>query len=88
VRFFVILVFVILVAFTYVYLRLFKLATLDYVGLGLMLCGGVLNLLARYQSGCVLDYIKFFTISHFNLYDVLVVAGVILLAYERLKSNF
>jgi lipoprotein signal peptidase len=51
----------------------------DKVGLFLVLSGGGLNMWERFFSGCVKDYMVFFNLFVFNLNDVLIVTGLVLL---------
>ncbi|AHB40418.1 MAG: hypothetical protein ACD_25C00153G0003 [uncultured bacterium] len=57
------------------------------LGLVLILSGGTLNILERVFTGCVRDYIGFFGLFHFNLFDLLVTSGVFLLIYELWKTK-
>jgi len=52
-----------------------------FIGLLLIVVGGSLNLLQWWQTGCVRDYIDFMGLFKFNVYDLLVSAGIIYLLY-------
>lgn len=49
---------------------------------GMILAGGLSNLLDRVRWGGVVDYLNFFNLFRFNLADGLVVAGVVGLIYS------
>jgi len=50
---------------------------------GLMVIGGLSNLLDRLRWGGVVDYINFFNLFSFNLADGLVVVGMLGLIYKE-----
>lgn len=52
---------------------------ISVIGNRLVFLGGFLNLFERLRTGCVLDYLNFFGLFRFNVYDVIVTVGVILL---------
>lgn len=45
----------------------------------LIMAGGLSNMIDRILYGCVVDYVPFFNISVFNLADVFITGGVILI---------
>jgi signal peptidase II len=45
-------------------------------GLTLIVIGGAGNLIERLMTGCVRDYINFFNLFHFNLFDLFVTLGI------------
>lgn len=52
-------------------------------GIILILAGGLSNVIDRFIWGGALDYLPFFSISTFNLADVAIIAGALLLAFYR-----
>ncbi|OGC80448.1 hypothetical protein A3K01_02855 [candidate division WWE3 bacterium RIFOXYD1_FULL_43_17] len=55
------------------------------LGFALIILGGLLNIFERVYTGCVRDYVNFFGLFRFNLFDLLVTSGAILLIYELWK---
>jgi len=54
----------------------------------LFLAGGICNLVDRVKfAGAVVDFIPFFSLTTFNIADVAIFAGVILLIYEFTVRN-
>ena len=54
------------------------------LGAALILAGGISNLFDRILWGQVIDYLGFFKLTVFNLADVLLIIGAILVAYGEL----
>jgi len=52
---------------------------LEIVGLSIVLIGGTLNIADRLLSGCIHDYLNFFGLFMFNVNDLLVSSGIIIL---------
>lgn len=69
-----------------IYLSLVKLNNLEKISLFAILLGAISNLIDRLQYGYVIDYfdLKWFTI--FNLADVLISLGTVLLIYSLFKK--
>lgn len=57
------------------------------IGLVLVVLGGCLNLLEWWLDGCVKDYINFFGLFTFNLNDLLITLGLILLWIQIWKKR-
>jgi lipoprotein signal peptidase len=54
---------------------------LGLTGVVLVLMGGILNLLARFVGGgCVHDYLNFFNLFAFNMNDLMIDFGIVLVA--------
>jgi len=61
----------------------YKRAKLGWI---LLFVGGASNLYERFSQGCVTDYLKVVSwYPAFNLADILIVAGIILLLAQQLK---
>lgn len=54
------------------------------LGAALILAGGISNLFDRILWGQVIDYLNFFKLTVFNLADVLLMIGAVLVAYGEL----
>ena len=57
-----------------------------FLGISLLYTGGMMNIVERYIVGCGIDYLDFFGLFKFNLYDVLVTCGVTLVLYNIWKK--
>ena len=51
-------------------------------GLVLLNLGGALNIYQRLATGCVTDALNFINLVHFNLADLLIVVGIIILLFS------
>ena len=60
---------------------------IKYIGSGLVLLGGTLNSLERFTSTCVRDPYNFFNLFRFNIADVMVSIGVLVLVYLLLTDS-
>ncbi|MDW7672907.1 MAG: signal peptidase II [Bacillota bacterium] len=58
------------------------------IGLALQLGGSLGNLLDRIQSGYVVDFFDFRVWPVFNIADIAIVTGVVILAYEILRTDY
>lgn len=76
------IVFVLLILFIISYLRFFGASKTNVLGLLFITLGGTLNLYERQVFLCVRDYIDFFGLFYFNIYDALVTSGSIILIYR------
>lgn len=65
----------------------FRVRLMSGISFVLVLIGSLLNLRERLATGCVYDYIGFFDLLSFNLYDVLVVSGFVILGLCLWKIN-
>jgi len=65
-----------LILFIWVYIRYFKKNLLSNLAFIAVLIGSFLNILEWWIAGCVKDYIKFFTISAYNINDLIIVVGL------------
>ncbi len=52
------------------------------IGLALILIGGVYNLYTRINRTCVLDNINFFNLFRFNLADLCITIGLVLVLWR------
>jgi lipoprotein signal peptidase len=52
-----------------------------YIGFMLVTAGGLANIWQWFRYGCVHDYLSFFGLFSFNIYDLLVTTGIIQLVY-------
>ena len=88
---FVLLTLFILVLLIVLYIKKYPKRWYDYVGMGLLLVGGFPNLVSRLRDGCVVDNISLFNILYLNVWDILVVGGIIILLggmiYESKSPN-
>jgi len=75
---FVILSVIFLLFFSIVYYRNYGKIFISNIGLGLIVIGGILNLIQWWKYGCVKDFINFFGLFFFNFYDLMVTIGVTL----------
>jgi len=53
----------------------------------LILSGGLSNMIDRVYYGCVVDYIPFLNISSFNVADVFITIGAVLILWQNFKSS-
>ena len=68
----------VLVVFMVVYLRAYKISKLSILGTLLLLAGGISNSFERMKTGCVTDNINFFGLFYYNVFDLLIDAGLFL----------
>ncbi len=61
-----------------------KVPTSEKIALGLIFGGGLSNLISRIADGYVIDFINFYFIPIFNLADVAITCGCVLLALSVL----
>ncbi len=61
-----------------------KLNLYQFIGLLLMACGGISNLIDRVIYGAVIDYIHLWRFPWFNLSDVIIVLGLALIVWNML----
>lgn len=72
-------VFVLLVILNFLKNQIERIDKKTTIAIALVIAGGVGNLIDRIFRGAVIDFIKFFYIPNFNLADVYIVVGWILL---------
>ena len=53
------------------------------LGVALFILGGLLNTIERFKSGCVLDYFDFMGLFMFNVNDLMVSIGVLLILVSQ-----
>lgn len=66
---------------------IYKFSNLQIFGLLLILSGAISNLVDRIHFGCVIDFIDLRFWPIFNLADILITAGVIMLLITNLKMK-
>lgn len=59
---------------------------IGFIGAGLILGGGVSNFVDRFIHGAVIDYINFLHYPAFNLADIGIFCGTLLIIYTLLKK--
>lgn len=84
---FVFLTFAVLLVFVYVYITTHKRTIVSNIGIVTLFCGGTLNLIERLRFGCVKDYLNFFGLFAFNVYDVMVSVGILLIVWNLWKKK-
>ena len=83
-----ILISIILTAiFSYIFLKRYRGFMLGDIGFILVLVGGLMNLSEWLIKGCVRDYLNFFNLFHFNIYDIMVTVGLLLVSITIWKKN-
>ena len=84
-RFFFIFIAVILIfAIVYFYSKIIKLNKLFQLGIAMLFSGAIGNMIDRIFIGKVVDYIDFRIWPIFNLADIAIVCGCIIIIYELL----
>jgi signal peptidase II len=60
---------------------------IDKIGVSFITGGAIANLIDRYNFGCVIDFIdlKFFPI--FNLADIVITVGAIIIIFKKSKNK-
>lgn len=53
----------------------------------LILAGGLSNIIDRFYYGCVIDYIPFLNISSFNIADVFITVGAVIILWQSFINN-
>jgi len=71
----------------FLYSRKFTRSTLSDVGFFLVFLGGIYNIYSRFTTGCVKDFLNFFDVFHFNLADIAVIIGVVILLFTIWKRK-
>jgi lipoprotein signal peptidase len=84
---FVILGFLVAVFFTILYFKFIQRSRAGDTGLIIFLVGTGGNLVERISFGCVGDHINFFGIFYFNVWDLLVSLGIILIGWAIWKRK-
>lgn len=64
-----------------------KKETVSFLALSLIMAGALSNLIDRLRLGYVIDYLNFAFWPVFNLADVMVVAGVVILIIKNVKRK-
>ena len=75
-----------LLVFTGLYLRK-NVKVLSLMGVSSLLIGGLGNMAQRYQTGCVVDFLNFFGLFYYNVFDLFVDAGLTLLLIDIWKKK-
>jgi signal peptidase II len=73
--------------FVFLYIKGAKRSRVGDYGLLFLLGGAFGNLVERLKFGCVRDYINFFNLFHFNIQDLLVTAGIMLIIWTLWKAK-
>lgn len=76
-----------LIVLLWTYFRYFKRTLLSNIALIIIVIGGLLNILEWLFKGCVLDYIRFFNISLYNINDLLIMLGLGILLFKVLYER-
>jgi lipoprotein signal peptidase len=84
---FVALGFFVTVVFSILYSNFIQRSKVGDTGLIIFLVGTSGNLLERLRFGCVRDYINFFGYFHFNIWDLMVSLGIILIGWGIWKKK-
>jgi len=84
---FIILSFFILALLTVYFLFIERVKGWGRVGMVLILAGGTLNLLERAINSCVKDYINFFGLFYYNVFDALVTLGLAIFIYFYIRKH-
>lgn len=86
-KLFLILSFALLSAFAITYLRGLKRSLIGNAGLFLIMFGGLMNLMQWAKFGCVIDFINFFGLLYFNIYDLMITIGVFFIVISIWKKK-
>jgi len=73
--------------FSYIFLKKYRGSLAGDVGFVFLLVGGLMNLSEWVSKGCVRDYLNFFNLFHFNIYDIMVTVGLLLVSITIWKKN-
>lgn len=79
--------------FAFLYLRCFKKSVVTNGAFVLIVVGGLINTFERYFAGCVADPLSFFGLFYFNIFDLMVSLGLVILfsgqffRYGRSEEN-
>jgi len=84
---FVILSVIFLLFFSAVYYRNYGKIVIGNIGLGLIVIGGILNLIQWLKYGCVKDFINFFGLFSFNFFDLMITMGIALVGITIWKKK-
>jgi lipoprotein signal peptidase len=84
---YIILSLLLICIFSLVYLKNYRGSRAGDIGFILTLVGGLLNILEWVSKECVRDYLNFFNLFHFNLYDIMVSVGILLMAITIWKKK-
>jgi len=86
-NFYVLFSAILLVIITGYFLFIDKVKGWGRVGPALIFAGGMLNLIERAFTGCVKDYLNFFGLFYYNIFDVLVSLGLAVFIFYYLKKD-
>jgi lipoprotein signal peptidase len=84
---FLLLSLLVLIVFSYFYIKEYKRELLGNIGFGFIIIGGLMNLFQWSKYGCVKDFINFFGLFFFNFYDLMVCLGILLVAITIWKKK-
>lgn len=84
---FVALGFLAVVVFSALYMNFIRKSLVGDTGLILFLIGAAGNLVERLRFGCVKDYINFFGYFRFNIWDLMVSVGMVLIVWGIWKKK-
>jgi lipoprotein signal peptidase len=84
---FLLLSLLVLLVFSFFYIKNFKREFIGNLGFGIIFIGGFMNLVQWSKYGCVHDYINFFGLFFFNFYDLMITLGIILVAITIWKKK-
>jgi len=69
------------------YFRYFKRTLVTNIAVAFVILGGVFNLIEWHFNKCVVDYIRFFDISFYNISDLLIILGLGVLLIHTIYGN-
>lgn len=84
---FSILAFCLVIAFVLAFLKNTARSRVGKLGIFLLVTGSTAISFERYRNGCVADYLNFFNLFYFNLQDLLITTGIILIAWTIYREK-
>ena len=85
-NFYIFFSFILLIGIQYYFLIIDKVKGWGRVGLVLIFIGGASNLTERVIFGCVKDYINFFDLFYYNVFDIFVTLGLIIFGVHYFRN--
>lgn len=81
------LIFFVILLFLLLMLLVFERRTINVISLGLILGGGISNVIDRLLYGCVRDFIDFKIFPVFNFADVVLTVGAFMMIYGYMERK-